>query len=1240
MVCPHCGETSAVAAGRCTSCNRIVDRKAPVVAAGLLTPVPVLFSGIEMDETRRADGTGPQDPVRPPDESAVSAASAGPADFDPEASTIRISAADPVSPTKTGLGRTAFQEISGPLATGQTFGSRYHIIRLLGAGGMGAVYQAWDEELGVAVAIKVIRPEVASDPATAAELQRRFKRELLLARQVTHRNVVRIHDLGEIDGIKYLTMPFIQGQDLATVLRTSGRLPVPTAINLTRQVVAGLQAAHEAGVVHRDLKPANIMVEDERAVIMDFGIARAAEGGGSTVLGMVVGTLEYMAPEQARAETVDHRADLYAVGLILYDMLVGRRHAGRPDSVVAGLMARMQHAPPSLRSIDPEIPELVDRIVMRCVQPDPADRYQTAAELLVDLDALVEPQGGRTISRPAFGRRAGFPRWSWQAWAAAASIVIALLAAGMWLARDRTGSAPPARVAAGPMKIAVLPFRNASGDPSLDWVAASFAEMLRTELGQSSYLHAVPSDRVHQILQDLRLSSQSSFNPGQLAQLAELSSADSVLWGQYVRFGPEIRVSATLENVKERRNVELAASAPTEAALLSAITQIADKIRETVTTSPDILKELRDSAFKPSTQSVQALRFYTEGLTLSRQGQHAQALKQIEAAVAADGRFALAYSRQAQIYQRLNREEDAQQASRTAVGLAQDLPPREKYLVEAAHARVIGDNRKAIEAYGNLSKVTPDDSEVDFALASLYEATGAYEKAHEHLSKVLARDPKYLDALILMGRVEIRRTKYQPALEHLNAAYNLAAQFDNAEAKADALHSQGVLYRRLTKYDEALRKYEEALEIKRGLGEKSSIATTVNEIGHALNQSGKPDEAIKSYEQALALRREAGDRRGIGSSLIDIGVFHGARGRYDDALKYYKEALQIQRAVGNVDFEALCLNNIGNIYLFKGQYDDAVTYFRLSLELRERSQDVPGTALTLHNLGEAYSKMGQFDESQAHYLRSLAVWRQADERRSAAMELHYLATVFEYQGRHGAAINGREEALKMLRDLGDRTVFLAGVSSGYGRVLNQVGRFDDATRNLEDGLTLARQLKHQALIARTLNYQAEGALYRDDPRSARKLLEEALPIAEGTKNSELIVLTKLNLAKVTVAEGKPQQAASMLKGLPHEAEAGGLKYIAADASLSLGEALLALRQVPQAAAQFRQVLDQSRKLGMPPLEARSHALLAQALRTGDQAAGARHAAEARRIFDAMRKEVPTGDLLKRADIHALYAALE
>ena len=343
-------------------------------------------------------------------------------------------------------GQTGFGELATDLV-GQDLGERYHIIKLLGAGGMGAVYQAWDAELGVAVALKTVRPEVAADPLTARMLEQRFKQELLLARKVTHKNIVRVHDIGEVDGLKYITMPFLDGEDLSTILKREGKLAVPRVMIIARSVASGLGAAHLAGVVHRDLKPANIMVDaDGEGLVMDFGIARSTSGppaGGAagtfpagavraataaqTMVGSVVGTVEYMAPEQARAEAVDQRADIYAFGLILYDLLLGRVRAEKTDSVIAELQKRMQESPPAPRTIDPTIPAALDKLIVRCIQTDAAKRFATTQDLIAELNKL----DAKGVPLPLVRRL------TWKMSAAAAVLVAGLVGRPTGPRRDR-----------------------------------------------------------------------------------------------------------------------------------------------------------------------------------------------------------------------------------------------------------------------------------------------------------------------------------------------------------------------------------------------------------------------------------------------------------------------------------------------------------------------------------------------------------------------------------------------------------------------------------------------------------------------------------------------------------------------------------------------------------------------------------------------------------------------------------
>jgi serine/threonine-protein kinase len=275
---------------------------------------------------------------------------------------------------------------TGMLEVGHTFANRYEIKAILGMGGMGVVYRAMDRELGEPVAIKTLKADVvAYDPAAL----QRFKDEIRLARKITHRNVVRTHDLGEVDGLYYITMEYVEGQSLKHLIQTRGSLPVSVVLTVGKQLCRALEVAHEQGVIHRDIKPQNLIVEPSGTLkVMDFGIARlATRTDGVTQAGMAIGTPEYMAPEQLLGGEVTFRVDIYAAGCVLFEALTGRTPfvADSPITLVA---KQLEEVPPSPASLNPEVPAPLAELVLRTLAKDPAIRPHNATELHDLLDAI------------------------------------------------------------------------------------------------------------------------------------------------------------------------------------------------------------------------------------------------------------------------------------------------------------------------------------------------------------------------------------------------------------------------------------------------------------------------------------------------------------------------------------------------------------------------------------------------------------------------------------------------------------------------------------------------------------------------------------------------------------------------------------------------------------------------------------------------------------------------------------
>jgi len=375
------------------------------------------------------------------------------------------------------------------LCRGAVFAGRYEVLDELGSGGMGKVYRVYDRKLQEDVALKVIRPEIAADRKTIE----RFKNELKVARKIAHPHVCRMYDLGEDSGLNFIAMEYVAGEDLKRFIRRSGHLTSGKAVAIARQVCSGLDEAHRFGVIHRDLKSSNIMIDREgNARIMDFGIARTFESREITGIGIIIGTAEYMSPEQARGQKVDQRTDLYALGIILYEMVTGR--VPFEDEITLNILRKHEiEQPRPPKHFNPEIPDSLNRLILRCLEKPVQRRYQNAGDLLQDLEAVqtTSVKVSKARARTERGTMVRGPRpWAWRILVPGA-VLIGLAAIVYLLSRpsSRTeGTRPETPVGAAAVEastrslIAVLPFEVVSLDSRYQNLGKGLADGVRTRL--------------------------------------------------------------------------------------------------------------------------------------------------------------------------------------------------------------------------------------------------------------------------------------------------------------------------------------------------------------------------------------------------------------------------------------------------------------------------------------------------------------------------------------------------------------------------------------------------------------------------------------------------------------------------------------------------------------------------------------------------------------------------------------
>lgn len=781
------------------------------------------------------------------------------------------------------------------LEAGATLGPRYQVLSLLGKGGMGTVYKAHDAELDRTVALKLIRADLVSRP----EAMLRFKQELLLASRISHKNILRIHDLVEVDGTRFISMAYVDGEDLHALLQRQSPLPLDRVMSIARQLCAALDAAHAEGIIHRDLKPQNVLLDrDGNAFISDFGLAKSLEAGAAQVThtGEMLGTPQYMSPEQVQGKQADRRSDLYALGLLIYEMAAGQVPFAS-ESIYQTMFLRTQEPPKDPKLLNAELPDFLNRIILRCLERDPARRYQNAHEILQDLAAGQPPRRTLNLSAPRRHRRT---------WLLSAGVLL-IFSVILWGApRIRQAVRPdsPATPASNGgsassverKSVAVLPFTVLGDQSSLGYIAAGVGEALSARLFQLKDVY-VPAFT----------EAQNVAGTGSPDAVARNLGVKFVVHGTVTAAGHKIAFVVNLQDIAQGKRIWAKEFSGLDQDLLTLEDQIYGDLLTALNLTPDT--EERARAATHSTDNIVAYDLYLKGRNALRGHQDVANLKAAiayyEQALRQDTGFALAY-----------------------VGLADGSLAMYRETKDAQWAQ------KAVAAGEQARSLNDQLPEVSLSLGSIYAATGKSSEAIAVLTRALALVPNSDEAYRRLGaayesagRGDEAITAYKKAIE-INPYYWLNFSV------------LGGAYFKMGKLEEALPPYQRMAEL-----EPANVWGFLN-VGAVLFSQGKYEECIPAFRKALAIQPSW-------QTLSNLGTAYFYLKRYGESVEMFEQAV-----AANPNQEVV-VGNLADAYRWSGLPEEASATYGKAMALAYKELEVnPRDAAVMSNLALYYAKTG------------------------------------------------------------------------------------------------------------------------------------------------------------------------------------------------------------------------------------------------------------------------------------------
>ncbi|GMR23353.1 MAG: hypothetical protein BMS9Abin37_1773 [Acidobacteriota bacterium] len=1032
------------------------------------------------------------------------------------------------------------------------FGNRYQILEKLGEGGMGRVYKALDLELDRAVALKTIRGEKSS----SSEVRERFKQELILARKITHKNVIRIYDLGEFEGMKFFTMELVEGASLREVLNEKQKLSVAETLSLMKQMLAGLAEAHSQDVVHRDLKPQNIMVDGRGVIrIMDFGIARTADSATMTGTGEMMGTPDYISPEQVKGETANAQSDIYSFGIILYELLTGETPF-KGDTPISKIVARIQAKAPSPSVLNPDIPAYLERIVLKCLEADPDLRYKSAEEVLEDLTREQVDSSLWLRTKKAVSRRPG--------WIASACLAGAL-GVGAW--HNMTQPPPTAAADVPTTTLAVLPFHNVTGAEELAWMEIGIPEMLITDISQSPTLRPVTAAHMNQILQDLGKEGRSRFDEQTLGVVSEMADAQVSLHGRFVEAQGQLRMDLVLRDSRTGVSTPIQIEGPA-----TEVFGLVDAITVEVAKELDLEAGVDRPIHEVSTASLRAFRAYHRGLEALHRGANQAAIPLFQEAIAEDSDFAMAHAHLAEAFFHLGNESGAREAVAEAERLAQivQLPRGERYEVHAIAARIDDDPETAVESYRELQKLYPNDPGVLHSLASSLETMGQVEEAVVTYRGVLARDPQYGGALLGLGRMLVTNRRPREAIPILQRAVD-AGEFEGDLETLGMIHSiLGVAHRDLQELDLATEELQKSLACRRAAQDSRGVAATLTNLARVYAALGQFQQARDLLNEGLSIARESGNSTMESYALLNLGAVHELSGDLRKALSNYSDSLEIEWERKEHTELIYRLNFIGHMYALLGKYADAMVYLEQAKVHIAASNDVKGRAYNLYYVGKIHRVKGNYKEAIGAFLGAIPLFQTTGNLDEVAAVHDSLADLYIDQNRLEEAKASVEASLALSEER--RTPSrIAHSRILEARLALAEKRFDDAIRNLDEAERSIQGIDARGVLP--LLQLVRGTLKREqqDIQGALRSLMLAKQLSRQSGHAALELEATIELARAQLDDKEPQLADELLAEVIRTTERSRLRPLLSEAlvtrsrvSFALGEPQRALQEIEEA----------------------------------------------------------------------------